>query len=41
MVIKKGFPYISIFQESEEGGGGGWALIHEKHLFDITTWGGQ
>ena len=23
MVIKKGFPYISIFQESEEGGGGG------------------
>ena len=40
MVIKKGFPCISIFQESEEGGVGG-ALIHEKHLFDITTWGGQ
>ena len=39
MVIKKGFPCFSIFQESEEGGGG--ALIHEKHLFDITTWGGQ
>ena len=43
MVIKKGFPCISIFQESEEGGVGvgGGALIHEKHLFDITTWGGQ
>ena len=42
MVLKKGFPCISIFQESEEGGvGGGWVLIHEKHLFDITTWGGQ
>ena len=42
MVIKKSFPCISIFQESEEGGVGvGGALIHEKHLFDITTWGGQ
>ena len=42
MVIKKVF-LVSLFFKKvrKEGWGGGWALILEKHLFDITTWGGQ
>ena len=44
MVIKKVFLVSLFFKKVRKegwGGGGGWALIHEKHLFDITTWGGQ
>ena len=40
MVIKEGF-LVSLFFKKVRKEGGGGALIHEKHLFDITTWGGQ
>ena len=46
MVIKKGFPYISIFQESEEGGGGvgaySWkALVWHNYMGRAIVGGGH